>query len=316
MFGETDIGEALAQALSRFELKNILGTAVILLVCVLINKLILRILNKVLRKTSLQAKVIDTILSIVKGILWVVAGLVAAAELGFNTSSLVALVSIFSLGITLAAEDILSNVAGGLVMLSTKPFRIGDYIKTDEVEGSVVETHVNFTKLKTVDGVLITVPNKHISTSKVYNYTMNGKRRLSITVGTEYDVPTDKVITALTELMKSYDTVLPDPEPFVYLTDYESSNIMYTMYCWVKTSDWLKTKWNMTQDVRAAFAKYGIQMSYNHVNVHMIGDGAKTEPVSEGVPVILSERIPGTEPAGNLRTEPAGNTGRDPQGTP
>jgi len=282
MAADIDIGAALSEALSRFELKNIMGAVIILVFCILLNKLILRIIGKVLAKTSLQSKVIETILRIIKVGLWVIAGLVVAAELGFNTSSLVALISIFSLGITLAAEDILSNVAGGLVMLSTKPFKIGDYIKTDDVEGSVVETHVNFTKLKTVDGVLITVPNKHISTSKVYNYTMNGRRRLTIEVGTEYDVPTEKVITALTELMKSYDTVLTDPEPFVYLTGYAASNIMYTMYCWVKSTDYLKTKWKMTQEVRDAFAKYGISMSYEHLNIHVIGNSGDEEklPVS------------------------------------
>jgi len=270
MFENFDIGEALTEALSRFEAKNILGAVFILIICILVNKLLVRIVNKVLKKTTLAGKVADLIVQIVKIVLWIVTVIVVAAELGFNTSSMVALVSIFSLGITLAMEDILSNVAGGIVLLSTKPFKIGDYIKTDDVSGTVIETHVNYTKLKTIDGVLITVPNKHISTSKVYNYTMNGRRRLDITVGTEYDVPTDKVITALTELMKSYDAVLPEPEPFVYLTEYAASNIMYTMYCWVKATDYLNVKWKMTQEVREAFAKYGISMSYEHVNVHMI----------------------------------------------
>jgi len=288
MTADIDIGAALSEALSRFELKNIMGAVIILVFCILLNKLVLRIIGKVLAKTNLQSRVVETILQIIKVGLWVIAGLVVAAELGFNTSSLVALISIFSLGITLAAEDILSNVAGGLVMLSTKPFKIGDYIKTDDVEGSVVETHVNFTKLKTVDGVLITVPNKHISTSRVYNYTMNGRRRLAIEVGTEYDVPTEKVLTALTELMKSYDTVLTDPEPFVYLTGYAPSNIMYTMYCWVRSTDYLTTRWKMTQEVRDAFNKHGISMSYEHLNIHVIGNNGEEEKLP--IPTEITNR--------------------------
>ena len=156
------------------------------------------------------AKVIRTS---VKVLLYVLTVIITAEALGINTSSLTALLSVLTLGITLAAEDILGNVAGGLVILSSHPFALGDFIEAGGTSGTVREIGLNHTKLETANGQMILMPNKDLSSSKIINYTVLGRRRIVRTVTASYDAPTETVMTACMEAVEATANILPDPGP-------------------------------------------------------------------------------------------------------
>ena len=137
--------------------------------------------------------------------------IITAEALGINTSSLTALLSVLTLGITLAAEDILGNVAGGLVILSSHPFALGDFIEAGGTSGTVREIGLNHTKLETANGQMILMPNKDLSSSKIINYTVLGRRRIVRTVTASYDAPTETVMTACMEAVEATANILPDP---------------------------------------------------------------------------------------------------------
>ena len=193
-----------------------------------------------------------------------------AEALGLNTSSLTALVSVLTLGVTLAAEDILGNVAGGLVILSSHPFSIGDTIEVDGVEGVVREITLNHTKIEAYDGQTIMQPNKALSSSRVTNYTALGRRRIIHSVSASYDAPTETVKAACLEAVAATPNVLTEPAPSVYLTDYGSSAIEYSVRCWAETKDYWDVYYALNENLRTAFAAHGVEMTYDHLNVHVL----------------------------------------------
>lgn len=136
----------------------LLGAVVTLVVCILAVRIITVLLRRVLGKTTLEQRVSKYIVSTVRFVLWVVTVLIVAQQLGIPVTSLVALFSVISLAVSLAVQNVLANVAGGLVLLVTKPFTVGDYIDTPSGEGTVREMSLTYTFLETMEGQRLAVP--------------------------------------------------------------------------------------------------------------------------------------------------------------
>lgn len=276
------INEGFQEALQRFTFTKLISAVITLIICMLINKVLIKITAKILERTKLNAKVKKIIERAVKILLYTLATLVILAELGFNTSSLIALVSVFSLGITLAMEDLLGNAAGGLVLASVRCFTEGDFIKVNDLEGKVIDTRLSHTIVMTYDGYMATVPNKGLATNTVINYTNLGRVRLGLEVAGSYNDDPRKVVACLRNMLDEYETILRDPEPMVFVDSYGDSSINYKVYCWTAFADRYKTKINMNMRVWEVFKENGLHMDFNHLNVHMMKDepedGPKNDP--------------------------------------
>ncbi len=264
------ISSLLGVSVGSLTLAKILSAAVTLLVCLLVIRLLLKLIQKLLAKSKLDGRVQKYLLSGVKTVLYVITAIITAESLGLEMSSLVALLSVGSLGITLAAEDILGNVAGGLVILSSHPFSIGDFIEAGGTSGTVEEITLNHTKLRTPDGLMVLLPNKELSSSKVSNYTVLGRRRVTQKVTASYDAPTETVKDACREALARTEKVLDAPAPSVYLTSYGSSAIEYTVYCWATPEDYWDVYFALGEHLRDTFAGAGVEMTYDHLNVHIV----------------------------------------------
>ena len=177
-------------------LSALLAALVTLLLCLLATRFLLKLSRRVLEKTKLDERVQKYALAGLKFLLYVLTGLIVIDGLGIKVSSLVALLSVASLGVTLAAEDILGNVAGGLVLLSSHPFSIGDFIEVGGTSGTVEEIGLNHTKLVTPDGQRVMLPNRELASSKLINYTVLGKRRIARKVTASYEAPAATVKAA------------------------------------------------------------------------------------------------------------------------
>ena len=183
-----------------------------------------------------------------------------------------ALLSVGSLGVTLAAEDILGNVAGGLVILSSHPFTIGDFVEVGGTSGTVEEIGLNHTKLVTPDGLLVMLPNKELASSQMTNYTVMGSRRVIQKVTASYDAPTDTVKAACFQALDMTEHILPQPAPTVRLTNYGESAIEYTVYCWTEPAHYWDVYFDLGEHLRKGFEDHGVEMTYNHLNVHIVED--------------------------------------------
>ena len=188
-----DLTSLFTDTLAKFSFRAVLSAAATLLICLVAVHLLGKLLRRLLARTKLDERIQKYLLAGVKLILYIVTVLIVAESLNIPMTSLVALLSVGSLGVTLAAEDILGNVAGGLVILSAHPFSIGDYVEVGGVAGTVHEISLNHTKLVTPDGHLVMLPNKELASSQMTNYTVLGRRRVVQRVTASYDAPTETV---------------------------------------------------------------------------------------------------------------------------
>lgn len=277
-----ELTKLLQTSLGGYSLSHILSALLTLLVCLVAARLLLKLAKRLLHRVQrLNDRLRQIILTALKVVLYLLTGIITAEALGLNTSSLTALVSVLTLGVTLAAEDILGNVAGGLVILSSHPFNIGDEIEVSGTTGTVREITLNRTKLETADGHFIMQPNKELSSSRIVNYTALGRRRVVRRITASYDAPTDTVKAACLEAVAATPGTLEEPAPAVYLADYGSSAIEYSVRCWTKAEDYWTVYFALNENLRTAFAAHGVEMTYDHLNVHVVSVPA-SQPDRQG----------------------------------
>lgn len=266
-----EIEKILQTKLGGYSLSHILSAILTLLICLLVSRLLLKLAKKLLhRGKKLNDRLRQILLTAIKVVLYVLTGIITAGALGLNTTSVTALVSVLTLGVTLAAEDILGNVAGGLVILSSHPFNIGDEIEISGTVGVVREIALNHTKVETCNGQFVMLPNKELSSSRIINYTAMGRRRVVVNITASYDAPTDTVKAACMEAVAATPNVLPEPAPQAYLTGYGSSSIEYSVRCWTATKDYWGAYYALNENLRTAFAAHNVEMTYDHLNVHVL----------------------------------------------
>ena len=260
----------LTTMLDSFSLSTVLRAVFTLLLCLIISRVMRKLVRKLLEKSHLEARIQKYINSGLRAVLYLLTAMIVLSTLNIDMTSLVALLSVVSLGITLAAEDILANFAGGMVILAAHPFKIGDYISVSGAEGTVTDISLNYTKLLTGDGLSVMLPNKALADSQMTNYTALGRRRVTLSVTASYDTPTETVKTACMEAILNTPNVLTDPAPAVYLSEYGSSSIAYTVRCWAATNDFWGVKFALNENLRTAFAAHNVEMTYDHLNVHVV----------------------------------------------
>jgi small conductance mechanosensitive channel len=256
--------------LGAISLYSLLTALLTLILCVVAIRLLLRFTSRVLEKTKLEERIRRLITRTVRVALWIVAILIIAQQLGIPMTSLVALLSVATLAVSLAIQDVLSNVASGLVLLTTKPMQIGDYIESDSASGTVREIGLSHTKLDTVDGQRVVVPNSKLAAGKITNFTTLGTRRIEITVGASYDAPVELVRQACLEAVEKTADVLPQPRPQAVVSAYEDSSIAYKVLAWCKSGDYWPVYYALTENIKQCFDEHGVSMSYPHLNVHIL----------------------------------------------
>ena len=262
----TEVGEWNIGALS---METLLHAAVTLLLCIIAARLVRMLLRRALDTPKVAPQVKKYTLLAVRVLAWIVTVLIIADQLGIPVTSLVALLSVFSLAVSLAIQNFLGNVAGGLVILTTKPFQIGDYIDTTSGIGTVTQVGLNSTWLQTDDGQRLVIPNNQLSADRIINYTTLGSRRIKLTVSASYAAAPEDVRSACLSAVAKLPQVLTSPAPEVLLTNYGASSIEYTVRVWCKPSDYASVYFPLLEGFYTAFKEAGIEMTYDHLNVHL-----------------------------------------------
>lgn len=243
------------------------------LVCLAAARLVQSLARKLLDRSGMDGRVQRYVLQGLRGLMYVLTGLIVAGSLGVDVTSLIAVVSMFGLAVSLAVQDVLGNVAGGMVLLFSKPFTLGDYVSTADGEGEVAEITLTHTKLDTPGGQRVMLPNSKLTAGQIVNYTVRGVRRADHTVTASYDDEPEAVRRACLKALERTPNILPDPAPQVVLTAYGESSIEYHVRFWAKTEDYWDAHFASLEEIRRAFAEDGVTMTYNHLNVHIVGDG-------------------------------------------
>lgn len=235
----------------------------------LIIRLVMGVLNKALEKSKLEKAAHSLIKTLAKTVMFVLLALMVATALGIDVTGIVALASVATLAVSLALQNMLSNVIGGFTLLYTHPFKSGDYVEIAGQSGTVQEVGMAYTKLSTPDNKVVSIPNSAVVAAEIVNYTTAAVRRVDIQITASYDAPVQKVIDALL-MAAEHEKILSQPErPFAALVSYGESAIGYTLRFWVKSDDYWQVLFDVNRNVKAVFDDNGIQMTYPHLNVHL-----------------------------------------------
>ena len=244
--------------LQSLPLRTLLTAAAMLAGSIVVVHLVMLLTDRLLKKTKLDLSVHRFIKTMLRIVLYFTAVLMTASYLGIDVTSLVALLSVVSLAVTLSVQNVLSNVAGGMMVMGTKPFKQGDYVSVDGLEGTVEEIGVVYTKLHTIDNRAVLIPNSKTASSIIENFSALGKRRLGVTAAAAYTSEPELVMAAL---HRAVDRCSPLPgEPVVVeIQDFGDSAIAYDVALWVPASEFLRRRWALRRYIWEEFRAAGVE---------------------------------------------------------
>jgi len=247
---------------------KVLGAVIILVIGLLVIRLVITILQRVLRNSKLEKAAHSLILSLSRVVMYILLFLSAASALGIDVTGIVALASVLTLALSLALQNILANVIGGFTILSTHPFHSGDFVEIAGQSGTVEEINMTYTRLATPDNKHISIPNSAVIAAQIVNYSAAPTRRVDIAVSASYETPMQTVLDALLAAGAA-EKVLTDPAPQAVITGYGDSAISYTLRLWVRNADYWDVYFDVNRRVKEVFDREGVQMTYPHLNVHL-----------------------------------------------
>lgn len=252
-----------------FSWTKLISAAILLVVCGVLIKLSLKATDRMLGRSRLDKAVHPFIRTIVKLVLLFTAIMLIAGTLGVDTSSLLALLSVAGLAVSLALQNVLSNMASAVILLTTKPFQIGHFIEMGSVSGTVVKIGAICTDILTLNNQLVHVPNSEITGSTVTNYTASDKRRLEYRITASYDAPVEDVKAALLRAAE-HPLRMQEMQPIARVNGYGESAIEYVLFLWIRPKDYMDVYYDVLENVKREFDAAGIEMTYPHINVHHI----------------------------------------------
>ncbi len=263
--------ETIEKLLGSDQLLMAIKAIVLLIICYVVIKVLRAAIEKLLSKSRhLDASLKSFINSAVKVLLWAIAVMIIADALGIDTTSLVAILSVAGVALSLALQGLLANIFSGITILATRPVAVGNFVEIGGQCGTVKSISLFYTCISTVDNKIIYVPNSDITGSKIVNYSAEPLRRVDLAIGTSYDSPTEAARKAFFAAIEATDKALTEPAPFVAISAYNASNIEYTVRVWCNTADYWDVYFGLNENIRRCFEEHGVEMSYEHVNVHIV----------------------------------------------
>lgn len=223
---------------------------------------------------ALERAGIDPMLSgflrnVAYGALVVVVLIAAVGTLGVQTTSLLAVLGAAGLAIGLALQGSLSNIAAGMMLITLRPFRSGDYVKIAGEEGSVEQVMVFQTTLRTPDNRLVTLPNSQITASPIVNFTSNTRRRADIAVGIGYGEDIARARQVLLELVGRHGEVLAEPAPMVLTTALGDSSVDLEVRAWIATGDYIRVRSELVEAIHRGLGEAGIGIPFPQRDLHL-----------------------------------------------
>lgn len=189
--------------------------------------------------------------------------------LGIDTSGITALIASLGVCVGLAVNGAVSNLAGGVILLVTRPFKVDDYIEAQDVSGTVEDIHMTCTKIRTPDNKVIYIPNGSLANGNIINYTEKDTRRVDVKFDISYESDYEKAKSLITDIVTAHPLTLDDPEPFVRMSEHGDNAIVITARVWVKNADYWTVNFDLLESVKQAFDENGIEVPYNQLDVHV-----------------------------------------------
>lgn len=261
-------------------LKNIVSwaanTGIKLIIAVVIMLISFKVINFAAKRIKTRAEKRDfdkTLLSVLI-YLFKLGGksIVAVCLIGYvgiDTSGITALIASLGVGFGLAVNGALANIAGGILLIVTRPFRVDDYIEAQGVSGTVTDIHMTNTKIITPDNKVIYLPNGTLANGNIINYSEKDVRRVDLSFTVSRDCDSEKVKGMIMSLARTHELTLSDPAPFVRVKEAGKDGVEITCRIWTNSGDYWTVYFDMVEGVKAVFEKNDIDIPVQRINVNM-----------------------------------------------
>ncbi len=253
---------------------NLIGNILIAILLFIIGRFIISKINnlfsKVLKRSSWDIVLKGFLSTVLKALLYVVLFMIIINAVGVKTVSIAAIIGTVGLALGLAMKDNLANFAGGVMILLSKPFRGGDYIIAQNLEGKVESIGILHTILRTGDNKTVYIPNGPLSTGNVINNrSIDGTLRTVIVINVDYGSDVDEVKSQLMQIIKDHPKALKEPKPFVRMTKINPTSLEFTVRVWAKSSNLWEVNHDLTESFYKKLYEKGMISSLQRVSVQM-----------------------------------------------
>lgn len=254
---------------------NVLIACVVLIIGIQAIRLIRKISKKAMNKMKVDMGVTQFLDSLIKIILYIILFVFIGTFFGLQVTSIVALLGSLGVTIGLALQGSLSNLAGGVLILITKPFKVGDYIIEDSCknEGVVTEIQFFFTTLTTVDDKLVVIPNGKLANNSLTNFSTTNQRRVDITVDISYDADIKKVRELISEIIDSDSRVIDTMDKTIFVNELASSSVNMGVSVFTLNANYLPLRRDLLEKIKICLDENNITIPYPQMDVHIKNNG-------------------------------------------
>lgn len=249
--------------------KNILLAIVVYIAGRFIIKLINRLMLRTFARRKVELSVQTFLKSFINILLTIILIVSVISVLGINTTSIAALLASAGVAVGMALSGNLQNLAGGLIILVFKPYKVGDYIEAQGTQGTVREIQIFHTIITRPDSTLAYVPNGAMSSGLITNYSRNELRRLDFVVGVDYGVDVSRVEEITRRIVDNNPLVLSDPAPFIAVDALAESSVNVLIRVWSKTTDYWKLYYDLRREIYDTYNREGIDFPFPQQTVHI-----------------------------------------------
>lgn len=259
-------------AMLNNKLPSLILSAFILIFGFLLIKLIKKFTGRIIDKGNIDKTAGGFLKSFIKVILDTILLIVVLNALGVPMASIIAVVGAAGLALSLALQQSLSNVAGGFIILFSKPFKAGDVIEVNDVSGKVENISILYTKIVSFDNKVSYIPNGIISNAKITNRTEKSMRRLDLSYSIGYDDDYKKAKELITDVIKESKNAVLQPAPVIGIGAHGESAVIIDVKVWTYTEKYYDFQYELNEKIKEVFDANGINIPYSQFDVHLIGE--------------------------------------------
>ncbi|WP_294401427.1 mechanosensitive ion channel family protein [uncultured Ruminococcus sp.] len=251
------------------KLPSLVFALIFLLFGLFVIRQIMRILKRASKHSNMDGIMASFLRSIIKIVLYMLLIVITLSILDVPMDSIVAVIASAGVAVGLALKDSLSNLAGGFIILFSKPLKEGDTVEVDGVTGKVESISILYTRMVTPDNITVYIPNGVVSGGKIINYTQKEIRRVDLFFGIAYENDIDQARKILMDVVKKAPEALEQPAPEVFVSSHDDSAVTLRLQVWGKNDQYWPLHYRLLEDVKKAFDENGISIPYPQMDVHL-----------------------------------------------
>ena len=248
---------------------KLLAAIVVLIVGRILIKWVVKLMTKSKFAKKNDVTVVTVLSHFITAGLYVLLAVIIIGILGIPTASVITVIASAGVAIGLALQGALSNIAGGIMILVLRPFKVGNFVEVAGNSGTVTDVGIFYTVLTTPDNKVVTIPNGTVMANNIVNYSVKETRRVDFTFSVAYGTDVDKVKSILLEEAANNEMVLKDPAPFARLSKQNESSLDFTFRVWTEAANYWTVNFDLLEKLNNRFVAEGIEIPFNQLDVNI-----------------------------------------------